>query len=177
MRGSGVWGGCEAETSGEPVWSARSWTKTIPVCSSCWYVPDGGAADERALGAGAQAAGGGLVANPLSLLRSAPVARVAASPARDQGGLLSGGLLPGQPQLQSSERGDLPSCFPPSLIPTMTGLQIGGGKEAPAEGGLRARQEAQTISSDEIDRLAAGAIAGLGAGKGDVSFFSSHHTI
>ena len=119
----------------------------------------------RGLGAAATTAGGGTGAKDLDL---APVARLATPLARAQCGVLTGGLLPGQPLLQSSEQGDLPSCFPPSLSPTMTGLLVGGGKGAPAEGSLRAWQAAQTVSSDEIERLAAGAIAGLGAGKGDV---------
>ena len=50
----------------------------------------------------------------------------------------------------------------------MTGLLVGGKKGAPAEGSLRAWKAAQTVSSDEIERLAAGAVAGLGAGKSPI---------
>ena len=79
----------------------------------------------RGLGAAATTAGGGTGAKDLDL---APIVRQATPLARARGGVLTGGLLPGQPQLQSSELGDLPSCFPPSMSPAMTGLLLGGGK-------------------------------------------------
>ena len=151
MRGSNVWGGCEAKSSGEPVWSSRIWIKTMAY-SSCWYAPGGGAADESTGGCcfdcRRRDRREGSLPRPR---RSAGDAAGSSSRRRP----LTGGLLPGQPLLQSSEQVDLPGCLPPSSSPTMTGQLIGGGGEAmPTKGPLRAPREVPVVSSLEIERLA-----------------------
>ena len=112
-------------------------------------------------------AGGGTGAKDFSLPSSAPVARLTTPPAQAHCGVLTGGLPPGHPHLLVSDRASLPRCLPPSSSHTMTGQQVGGGSEAmPRTSGLRAQKEVQAATSAEIERLAAAAVAGLGAGKG-----------
>ena len=121
----------------------------------------------KGLGAAATTAGGRTGAKDLNLT---PVARLATPPARAQCGVLTGGLVHVQPLLQCSEQGGLPDCFPLSSSPTLTGQLIGGGggEAIPAMSSLRAQKEVQAATSVEVDRLAAAAMAGLGAGKKDV---------
>jgi hypothetical protein len=118
----------------------------------------------RGLGAAAATAGGRTGAKDLNL---GPVARLATPPARAQCGALTGGLVPVQPLLQGSDQGILPGCLPPSSSPTLTGQLIGGGggEAILAMSGLLVQKDVQASTSDEVDRLAAAAMVGLGAGK------------
>ena len=119
----------------------------------------------RGLGVGAAVAGGKAGAQSLGGPRVA--ARTAPPIDGSQAGAATGGLLPVHPLLLLSDQVPLPRCLPPSSTPTMTGQQvIGGGEAVPMTSGLLAQKEVQAVTSAEIERLAAAAMAGLGAGKG-----------